>query len=115
MLDERIAIRVRHLVAMTMALTYLRRSVDLRSARPRSKSAGVRTETHCPAHVGEMLLRFHQRYHGVPTFWCELARVRVVEADHVPRELDDCALHPEAYAEERKSGLAGVANGFEHP
>src|SRR5690349_24051644 len=38
----------------------------------------------------------------------------VVETTDVARELDDCRLHAEADAEERKSGLARLANRFDH-
>src|SRR4051812_35896692 len=60
-LDEHVAIRIRDLISMTMALTDLGLSVNLCGARATRESAGVRAEAHRAAHVGHVLLRFHQR------------------------------------------------------
>ena len=57
---------------------------------------------------------FHQRDDRVVALRRKLARVTVVKANHVARELDDRGLHSEADAEERQPGLARVADRLEH-
>src|SRR5258708_36159940 len=62
---EKVAILIRHLVAVTMALADLADAVHLRDARSAREATRIRTEPHGAAHVRHVLLRFHQRDDGV--------------------------------------------------
>src|ERR1700694_5165802 len=73
-LDELVAVFVVDLVAMPMALTHLWCGIDRGGLRSWSEFAGICSETHRTAHVGHMLLVFHQRDDGIVTFGRELAR-----------------------------------------
>src|SRR4051812_26477176 len=109
-LHEQVAIRIRHLVAMTVPLTHFSHTVHLSGARAAREPAWVRAESHGAAHVGDVLLRLHERDDWVVALRRELARVAVVEPAHVARELDDRRLHAETDTEERHRVLARVAN-----
>src|ERR1700682_2930335 len=74
-LDELIAVFVVNLVAMPVALADLRCGIDRGGLRSWSEFARIRPETHRAAHVGNVLLVFHQRNDGVVAFGRELARV----------------------------------------
>src|SRR6185503_6852219 len=112
---EQIAVRVRYLVAVAMSLAHFRLSVDLRGARSPRKFARIGAESHGAAHVGDVLLRLHERDDGVVSFRRERRRVTVVETAHVPREFDDGRLHAEADAEKRQARLTRAANRLDHP
>src|SRR5436190_8561946 len=114
-LDEHVAILVGHLVAVTMPLADLRRTIDLGGPGPASEACRVRAEPHGPTHVRHVLLRLHQGDDGVVAFRRELGRMAVFEAAYVPRKLDDGGLHAETDAEERQAGYTGMADGFDHP
>src|SRR5687767_12433807 len=113
-LDELVAVLVVHFVTVAVSLAHLRRSVDPGSLGSRTQLARVRAEAHGTAHVGDVLLAFHQRNHGIIALRSELARVTVGEADHVAGELDDRGLHSEADSEEWQPRLAGITDCFEH-
>src|SRR3954468_5161394 len=113
-LDELVAILVVHFITVPMALAHLRDSVNRRRLGARAELARVRAEAHGAAHVGDVLLIFHQRYDGIPALRSELAGVAVSEAHDVARKLDDGRLHTQADPEERQSGFARVADGFQH-
>ena len=71
--DEQVAIRVRDLVAVAMPLADLGDAVDLGGARAAREPARIRAEAHRAAHVGDVLLRFHQRDDRVVALGRELA------------------------------------------
>src|SRR5687768_11102915 len=97
-----------------MPLTDLWRPIDGGSLRADTQLTRVRAEPHCPAHVGDVLLAFHQRDHGVVALRSELTRMTVGETDHVARELDDRGLHPEADTKEWQAGFSSIADCLEH-
>src|SRR5450759_2372142 len=74
-LDELIAVLVIDLVAMPMALADLWRAIDRGGLRSSSESARIRPETHRAAHVGDVLLVFHQRDDRIVALGRKLARV----------------------------------------
>src|SRR5216683_389536 len=55
-LRQHVAVGVRHLVPVAMALAYLRRVVGLRDMRTRTEPAGIGTETHRAAHLLDAFL-----------------------------------------------------------
>src|SRR5690349_25119766 len=97
-----------------MPFADLRHTIELGGERAGAQAARVRTEPHRAAHIRYVLLRFHERDHGVRALRRELARVAVVEPAPVARELDDRRLHAEADAEERQTGLARAPDRFDH-
>src|SRR4030095_14375343 len=113
-LDERVAILVRYLVAVSVPLAHLRNPVDLGSLAAACETARIRAESHGAAHVGHVLLRLHEADDGVLALRSELARVAVVEPEHVARKLDDRRLHSQADAEERESCLARRPDRLDH-
>src|SRR5690348_1694931 len=113
-LREHVAVGVRHLVAVPMALADLERSIRLGDPGAGAQLAWVRAQPHGPAQLLDALLRAHQRDHGILAFGCEFARVRVGEFDDVPHELDDRGLQAEADAEERELVFPRPANRLEH-
>src|SRR5687768_624287 len=115
MLDEEVAVGVRDLIAVAVPLTHLGHAIYLGRARAAREPAGIGPEAHRAAHVGDMLLRLHERDDGVVTLRRELARVGIVEATDVARELDDGRLHAEADAEERHRVLARMSDRIHHP
>src|SRR6267143_7135848 len=114
-LRQHVAVGVRHLVPVAMALAHLRRVVGLRDTRTRTEPAGIVTEPHRAAHLLDAFLRAHQRDHRVFAFGGELARVRVGDLADVTRELDDRGLETEADPDERQLVLARPADRLEHP
>src|SRR5688500_18319633 len=114
LLDEHVAILIRDLVPMAMALAHLGHAIHLSGLATASEATRVRAEPHRAAHVGDVLLGFHQTHHGVLALRGELARVAVIELEDVARELDDRGLHSEADAEERQVRLTGRANRLDH-
>src|SRR3989475_5750191 len=113
-LGQHVAVGVRYLVAVAVALAHLRGAVHMRDARAGAQLAGVGAEPHSPAHLLDAFLRAHQRDHRVLAFGLELARVGVGELADVARELDDRRLQAEADAQERQLVLAGPADRFQH-
>src|SRR5688500_10080613 len=97
-----------------MPLADLRRSVDLGRSCSRAETAWVRAEAHRSTHVGDVLLRLHERDDGIAALRCKLAGMTVVEADHVARELDYRALHSKTDPEEWKTRFACITNRLEH-
>src|SRR6476620_1206632 len=97
-----------------MPLTYLRHTVDLRGTRSLPELARIRAKSHRAAHVGHMLLRFHQRNDRISALRSEFTGMAVVQPNHVACEFDDGGLHAEANSKKRESGFAGVADCFEH-
>jgi hypothetical protein len=59
-LDECVAVFVVDFVTMTMSFAHLRHTIDLRRQRASAQSARIRAKSHRTAHVGHMLLVFHQ-------------------------------------------------------
>src|SRR5438105_7067836 len=55
-LHEQVAIGIRDLITMTMALAHFGLAVNLSGARPAGEPARIRAETHCAAHVRNVLL-----------------------------------------------------------
>src|SRR5437867_127895 len=80
MLHEQIAIAIGYLVAVPVALADLGNAVDLGRARTARETRWIGAEPHGPAHIGYMLLRFHERNHGVVALGRELRRVAVFQA-----------------------------------
>src|SRR4051812_9780562 len=99
---------------MAVALAHLGNTIHLGGARAAGEPARVRSETHRAAHVGDVLLRLHQRDDGVVAFRGELRRVAVLELADVACELDDGGLHAETDAEEWQSGLTRGADRLDH-
>ena len=62
-LDEAVTVLVVDLVAVTMPLTHLRLAINSGGLRAGAQSARVGAESHRPAHVGHVLLAFHERDH----------------------------------------------------
>src|SRR6185503_1769190 len=89
-------------------------AVHLRRARAARQAAWICAESHRAPHVRDVLLRLHERDHGVVTLGGELRRVAVLETADIARELDDRRLHAETDAEERQSRLACAADGLDH-
>src|SRR5918998_1782722 len=82
-------------------------AVDLGSQSVRLDLAGVMPEAHGTAHLYANLVG-HDVYQRVRTLGIELCRVRFVEADHVPGELDYRDLHSQAESEVRGTRLPRV-------
>ena len=114
-LDQRIAVPIRHLIAMTVPFADFRLTVHFGGLRSALQAARIRAEAHRASHVGHVTLRIHQRNHRIAALWRELARMTVVEAQHVARELDDRNLHAEADSEERNRQLTRRTNRLDHP
>src|SRR6185312_3950740 len=114
MLDEAIAERVRHLVAMPVPLAYLLRAVHGCGTRSIAEPARILAQPHRPTHVGYVLLRLHERDYRVSAIRRELAGVAVIESHDVPCELDNRHLHAEADAEKRQSSFARVPDRLDH-
>src|SRR5690349_24251197 len=72
MLDELVAVLVVDLIAVTVALAHLRYAIDRRRLSPLPELAGIGAESHGAAHVGDVLLIFHQRDDGVAALRREL-------------------------------------------
>src|SRR5258705_6250003 len=113
-LDEQLAVLVGHLITVPMTLADLRGTVHLCNTRAPREARRIRTQSHRAAHVGDELLRLHQRYHRVVALRGEFRRMAVLQAADIARELDDRGLHAKADSEERQTRHAGVANGFHH-
>src|SRR5687767_12485166 len=60
MLDEAVSISVGNLISMPMSFAHLRNTIDGCRASADSQPARIRPEPHRSAHVGQMLLRFHE-------------------------------------------------------
>src|SRR5687768_11837092 len=99
-LDERVPILVRYFIAVAVPLADLGHAVHLGRLAAAREPTRVRSQPHRAAHVGDVLLGFHQADHRVLALRRELARMTVVELEHVARELDDRHLHPETDTEE---------------
>src|SRR5690606_33797044 len=92
------------------------RALELAALRPephRAAEIGVRAALlHAPA----LVLPFgDQRDHGIRRRAVDLRRLRVLQAEHVPRILDDRDLHAEADAEVRDALLACEAHRLDLP
>src|SRR6266545_4672825 len=109
------AVRVVELEAVAVALLDELGAVKLSRLRPVPERAGVAPEPHRPALVCDPLLALHERDDRVRGLVVELERVRPVEAEHGPPELDDGHLEPEADAEERDLLLPRPAGGEDLP
>src|SRR5688572_27087664 len=57
-LDELVAIAIRHLVPVPVPLADFRGAVNFRGLRSAREARRIRAEPHGAAHVGDMLLRF---------------------------------------------------------
>src|SRR5437868_193840 len=104
--DELFAILVVDFVTVSMALADLWYAVNGGGLRTRPEATWVSAQTHRPAHVGDVLLVFHERDYRIVALGRELAGVAVGQADHVAGELDDCRLHSQADAEKRQTRFA---------
>src|SRR6185437_13169155 len=114
MLDEAIAERVGDFVTMPVPLANLLGTVHRGRARTVAQPARILAQSHRATHVGDMLLRLHERDHGISAIRGELARIAVVQSHHVARKLHDGDLHAEADAEERQPGFARVSDRLHH-
>src|SRR4051812_19979534 len=113
-LNELIAVLVVHLVTVAVSLAHLRHSINRGGLSSDAQPAGICTEPHGAAHVGDMLLSLHERDHRISTVRCKLTGMTIRESHDVACELDDRRLHAETDSEKRESGFASITNGFEH-
>src|SRR5437762_7103956 len=105
-LDESVPICVGDFVSVTMSLAHLWRAVDPRGESSFPEPARISAEAHRAAHIGYVLLGFHQRDDRIAALRREFAGVTVVESHHVAGELDDGRLHSKTDSEERHSRFA---------
>src|SRR5882672_6311674 len=91
---EHVAVRVRHLVAVAVALAHLGGAVHLSYARAGPQPAGIGAQPHGAAHFLYPFLRPHQRDHWVLALRLELAGVRVADLADVAGEVYNPRLVP---------------------
>ena len=113
--DDPVAERVVHLVAVAVPLVDRRLAVQLARARPVGELDRLRAEAHRAAEILDPLLLREEVDDGERRLGIHLRRVRPVEPDDVPRELRDRDVHPEADAEVRDLALARDAAGEDLP
>src|SRR5262245_11686413 len=107
--------RVRHLVAMAVALADAPRAIDALCDGAAADLARVGAEAHGAALVDYAVLVGHQIDDRGVAVLVELARVGALHLADVARELHHRELHPQADAEERDLLLARVADGVDLP
>src|SRR5258705_13352911 len=73
-LDEEVTVGVRHLVPMPVPFAHFSDAVHLGGTRPAREAAWIGAEAHRTAHVGDVLLRLHERDDGVAALGGELGR-----------------------------------------
>src|SRR6266850_1028283 len=111
-LRQQLAVRVVELVAMAVPLEHDRLSVRATRERAGLEHAGIASEAHRAALVGDVALLRQQIDHGMRRERVELGRVRILGPEGRARELDDHALHAHAEAERRNFALAAEADGL---
>src|SRR3954453_18231673 len=114
-LDECGPIVIVDLVAMTVTLMHDGLPIGLVGARAFADFDRLRTESHRPAEVLDLLLLGKQIDHGMRRLRIHLGRVGPFETEHVPRELGDGHVHAETNAEVRDLTLARDTAGEDLP
>src|SRR5687768_947708 len=114
MFGKGVAKAVGDLVTVAMPLADLRNAIHFGRFRSAVQARGIRPQAHRSSHVRHVLLRLHERDHGVVALGGELGRMTVFQAADVARELDDRRLHPETDAEERQRRGPGMTYGLHH-
>ena len=95
-----------HLVPVPMSLVHNRLAVRLARASALREFDCLGPKAHGPPKILDLLLLRQQVDHRVWRLRIHLRRVRTLESHHVPRELRDCDVHPEADTEVRDALLA---------
>ena len=95
---------------MTVALhDVLHAAVCLACTAAGTDTAWIRPEPHRPAHLGNVLLLFHDVDDVIRSVRIHLAAVRLGQTEDVPGELDHHHLHSQAYTETRNIILTGIS------
>ena len=99
---------------MAVAFGNFRFAVERRCAAALRQHARICAEAHRAALLGDGLLFGHDINDGMLGKLIEFRRMRILPAQHVPRELDHGDLHTEADAEIGDLMRAGVLCGDDH-
>src|SRR4051794_10878420 len=110
-LDQRRAVVVVHLVAVTVSFVHDRLAVRLLGTSAFDELDGLRTEAHRPAEVLDLLLLGQEVDHGMRRLRIHLRRVRAFEPEHVARVLRHDHVHAETEPEVGNAALAGDLAG----
>src|SRR5579862_6978695 len=113
--DDPVAERVVHLVAVPVPFVDRRLALQLARARTLGELDRLRAEAHRAAEILDPFLFRKKIDDGERRLRIHLRRVRPFEPDDVPRELRDRNVHPEADPEVRDLALARDAAGEDLP
>ena len=94
---------------MTVTLHDGIRAVSVANLGARLQRARISAQTHRAALGRDTFLLLHEVDHGILRL-LHFARVSVLDAQHVARELDHGALHAQTYSEEGHLVFAGIAH-----
>src|SRR5579872_35612 len=107
---EALAIVIVHFVAMAMALGNVALAIKRERERTRLDHAWPRAEAHGAALLRDIFLRVHDVDDLIRRLGIDLGRVRLGQAEQIPRGLDDHHVEAIADAEDRHAILARVTN-----